>query len=103
MKLVATKKFESELFMEYSSQAVPQSIGIAENEMQLYISEDGLSGSINWEYTLIEEDGDGDTWDIGLWFEDDKKTLRDYDGVFSLSKQAIELLEENGYNADYAK
>jgi len=101
--MLGIKEFESELFMEYSSSPNPQSIGMAKNTMELYISEDGLSGSINWEYTLIEDDGEGDSWDIGLWFEEDKKTLRDYDGVFSLSKQAIELLEEHGYNADYAK
>lgn len=38
----------------------------------------------------------------GLWF-DAEMALVDYDGCTELSKQVITLIEEMGFNADYAK
>lgn len=54
-------------------------------------------------FEIFDNETGGDKWyaEGGLWFKD--KTLTDYDGVFALSFRIIELLEENGYNADYAK
>ena len=101
MNEVAKKSFKTNLVLEYSSTPIPTQLGEGDCTMTLYISEDGLEGSISWEYEL--EDGDGDEVGIGLWFSEGDKVLSDYDGVFELPKEAIELLEENGYNADYAK
>jgi hypothetical protein len=113
MKNVATKKFESVIALERSMSATKEILGKANNEMTLYISEDGLTGSIDWEYDLIQDDDvdsdatdnwyddDGGSVGIGLWF--DGKTVTDYDGVFEIPKQAVEMLEENGYNCDDIK
>jgi hypothetical protein len=101
MILVATKKFESELFLERSITPHREPLGNAENEMTLYIDEEGLEGMIEWEYTLA--DGDGDCVGIGLWFSDGDKKLTDYDGVFEIPKEAIELLKENGYDCSYVE
>ena len=50
----------------------------------------------------FEIDG-GQDWyaEGGLWFEG--KTLTDYDGVFQLGAEIIELLEEKGFNCDEIK
>ena len=47
----------------------------------------------------FEIDG-GNEWyaEGGLWFEG--KTLTDYDGVFNLAAEIVELLERNGYNCN---
>ncbi len=39
----------------------------------------------------------------GLWFEDDGKTLCDYDGVFSLPPPICEFLREIGFDPSYAE
>ena len=36
--------------------------------------------------------------EVGLWF--DGKDLVDYDGVFALPDEVIEMLEDAGYNVD---
>lgn len=65
----------------------------AESVMDLYFYRDA-TGFIEWEceaLDLVEH--------IGLVFELDrngKRTLTDYDGVFSLPDQAMDLLEKNG-------
>lgn len=97
MKLIAKIEFDEDLVMEYSAGPVLP-IGRHHNIMKLYIDEDGQSGAINWEYEPwgdIDEDHDGDSVGIGLWFDD--KNVTDYDGVFELPKQAIKLLNVNGY------
>lgn len=91
---VAETKFKAEIVYEYSMTPTPVSQGMAENEMVLYVSEDGTSGSIDWDITY--EDGDGDSVGIGLEIEG--KKIVGYDGVFDLSKQAKKFLEENGYD-----
>jgi hypothetical protein len=35
---------------------------------------------------------------IGLWCEFGTKKILDYDGVFTLPNEAIELLKENGFD-----
>ena len=101
MKQIAEHKFRSHIYREYSATPVPEPLGMADNTMILYISEDGLQGSIEWQ--IDYDNGDGDDVGIGLWFADDKKTLQDYDGVFSLNDEAIEFLESLGYDCSYAK
>jgi hypothetical protein len=102
MKSIATKNFNSHLNLEYSSSPTLVPLGQAKCSMELYMSDDGNRGFIEWVYELNEDDGE-DVVDIGLWFEEGTKTLKDYDGVFSMPKQAIELLEENGFDCEYAK
>lgn len=94
----AVKVFDAEVVMEYSSTPNVVPLGMARNEMTLYVSEDGTEGSINWEYELEDDEEAGEGVDIGLWF--DGMNVTGYDGVFELPKQAIELLKENGYNTD---
>jgi hypothetical protein len=54
-------------------------------------------------FEMYDEETGGDEWyaEGGLWFEG--KELVEYDGVFSLSRSVIQILEENGYDASYAK
>jgi hypothetical protein len=102
MKSIAKKEFNSHLNLEYSISPTLVPLGEAKCSMELFIKDDGNSGYIEWLYELNEDDGE-DEVGIGLWFEEGTKILRDYDGVFSLPKQAIELLEENGFDCEYAK
>lgn len=58
---------------------------------------------IKWVYRFLDGDHVGliEQRTILLWFNN--KRLVHFDGVFELPEQAIELLEENGYNAEYAR
>jgi len=96
--LIAKKEFEADLVLEYSYTPTPKELGKANNTMEFHLHESGDTGCIIWDYELPDDFGQEV---IGLWFEG--KELTDYDGVFELPKEAIELLEENGYDADYAK
>lgn len=61
--------------------------------MDLYFENDN-TGFIEWDIPSLDR-----TENIGLWFEidqDGKRTLSDYDGVFSLPSEAIELLRKHG-------
>ena len=61
--------------------------------MGLYFNKDG-SAYIEWDIPDLEI-----TESIGCTFEfgpDDKRTLVDYDGVFSIPDEAMDLLERNG-------
>lgn len=100
MNKIATYEFKSEIVKEYSSTSKLENLGMADNKMELYVSDDKRTGSIDWEIDF--EDGEGDCIGIGLWFNENKE-LTDYDGVFSLSSYAIEFLEREGFNCDYAK
>lgn len=91
---VAEIKFKAEIVYEYSMLPVPVSQGMADNEMVLYVSEDGTSGSIDWDVNY--EHGDGESVGIGL--EIDGKKIVGYDGVFELPKEAEKLLTDNGYD-----
>lgn len=70
---------------------------LAENTrcvMDLYFYRDSLGGFIEWDIPDLDMGEE-----IGLGFEIDrngKRTLTDYDGVFSLPDQAMDLLEKNG-------
>ena len=61
--------------------------------MDLYFDNDN-TGFIEWDIPSLDR-----TENIGLWFEidqDGKRTLSDYDGVFSLPSEAIALIRKNG-------
>ena len=61
--------------------------------MDLHFNTDN-TGFIEWDIPSLHY-----TEEIGLWFEidkDGKRTLSDYDGVFSLPSEAIALIRKNG-------
>jgi len=55
-----------------------------------------MGNMVRIEWIIEYEDGGVDVEHIGLWFE--KKTLTDYDGLFSLPKEAIKLIRKNGFH-----
>ena len=65
------------------------SIGTFEQTMELFINEDTTNIFIEWDIPEAEE-----TVLIGIWIDNDDNLI-DYDGVFELPKQAIELLRKN--------
>jgi hypothetical protein len=68
----------------------------ANHEMIFRPSDDGVEGFIEW---IVEfTDGRQYVEGIGLWF--DSKELVDYDGVFEIPTQALDLLESLGYNVN---
>lgn len=75
-------EFEDDISYDTTYSSTPA--GNYKCTMELF--EDG----IEWDIPDLE-----DTIWIGLWFED--QTLTDYDGVFELPLQAVELLEHAGY------
>jgi hypothetical protein len=58
--------------------------------MELFAHLDGTYG-IEWDVPTLEI-----TEYIGIWHED--KRVTDYDGVFELPQEAIDLLKENGFD-----
>lgn len=72
------------------------SLGKHESTMTLYMAKDA-TGYIEWDIPGADEFAS-----IGLWFDVEPNqdgftlALRDYDGVFSLPTQAVELLTNNG-------
>lgn len=91
--LVGKLEFESPINMENSFRAwnVAEK---AKSTMELYFYKDSLSGFIEWDIPELEM-----TEGISLGFELDengKRTLVDYDGVFDLPTQAMDLLEQYG-------
>jgi hypothetical protein len=90
-KPVATKTFTTELIQEGSWGE--RDLGKHESTMELYEGDDAGHDWIDWECEALDM-----TENIGLWYEmvDGKRTLTDYDGVFSLPGEAIELLEGHG-------
>jgi hypothetical protein len=99
MNLIAEKKFVSELVSETSMSAYGTPLGKHESTMSLYgFQDDPDYYFIEWDIPTLEE-----VENIGIWCEDGTKVLRDYDGVFELPEQAIELLKENGFDTEYAE
>ena len=92
---IAKKTFTSHLNSETSFGST--SLGTHESTMELFAYADGSYG-IEWDIDALDT-----TEHIGIWVEAGTKIMEDYDGVFGLPQQAIELLEENGFNCDYAK
>jgi hypothetical protein len=91
-KPIASKTFTTELVLEGSWGVSDQ--GKHESTMDLHeVEGEAGRGFIDWDIPALER-----TEEIGLWYEmvDGKRTLRDYDGVFSLPEQAIELLRTCG-------
>ena len=89
--LIESITHTTQINLEYSSGSVSQ--GKHGWTMDLYFENDN-TGFIEWDIPSLDR-----TENIGLWFEidqDGKRTLSDYDGVFSLPSEAIELLRKHG-------
>jgi hypothetical protein len=88
-------EFEAELVIESSYSYLD--IGAHFNRMELKVDPDTLDGYIIWNYG--EKAADEDEIVIGLSFNENGE-LSDYDGVYSLPKEALYLLKSNGYKLD---
>lgn len=84
-------EFDQELVLENSYTST--NIGMFHNRMELIMNEKTGNGYIIWNYG--KKSADEDEEQIGLWFNG--KELTDYDGVYSLPKEAITLIKQNGY------
>lgn len=99
MNKIAEKEFVAELVLETSMSSVATPLGKRKSTMTLYgFDEDPDYFFIEWDIPSLDE-----CENIGIWCEEGTKTLRDYDGVFELPAEAIELLKENGFNTEYAE
>jgi hypothetical protein len=87
-KQIAVKTFVSPIVAQNCSDS--ENLGKFESTMTLYFSERESYGYIEWDIPYLNE-----FKVIGLWFENDE--LIDYDGVFSLPKQAIEMIKSSGF------
>ena len=92
MSKTHTKEFRCELVHETSLSSI--SMGDYHNKME--IQRDGFRGNIIWNYGK-QAANEGETV-IGLIFEG--MNVTDYDGVFSLPREARMLLIEAGYNLE---
>jgi hypothetical protein len=84
--------FTASIVREYSSSPRPDDLGTHESTMELFNHGDPCYYSIEWYIPEIDE-----VVDYGIWCQHFKGvlTLTDYDGGFSLPKQAIGLLRKN--------
>jgi len=88
-----TIEFTTNIVREYSCTPTPENLGEAKCSMEMFLDDDGQGGRIEW---IIEyPDGSEDVEHIGVWFEGNE--LIDYDGVFSLPKEAVKLIRKCGY------
>lgn len=97
---IAKIEFESNLVLERSITPVLEDLGKAKCSMEFFTSDHDKNnkldksgnGDIVWNYEM--ENGDEDEIGIGIWWENVRIT--DYDGVFSLPRQAVQLLRKAG-------
>ena len=92
--VVKTIYFKTKIYREHTLSPIPEDLGMANCSMEMFLSEDGKSGQIEW---IVEyEDGSEDVEHIGLCFEN--RCLIDFDGVFSLPEEAKKLIRCNGFH-----
>jgi hypothetical protein len=91
MEKIAEKTFIAGLIRERSIVLAPEQLGEHESTMTLYKT-GPAEFEIEWDIPDLEE-----TWNIGIW-TDENKVVIDYDGLFSLPAEAIQLLNENGFD-----
>lgn len=92
MNLLSKKTFTAELVLESSFGS--ELLGKHESTMELYSFEDDPDYYfIEWDIPKLET-----TENIGIWCEENTKTICDYDGVMCLSEEALEMLKENGFD-----
>lgn len=90
MKSIAKKTFTSPINVDTGTVSIPQ--GDHESTMELFAFPGG-GYQIEWDIPSLET-----TEHMNI--EVEHRTVTGYDGVFELPLQAIELLEENGFNCD---
>lgn len=99
MKKIATKNFTAELILERSISSVPTKIGKHDSSIDLYsFEEDPDYYLIEWDIPTLDM-----VENIGIWCEEGTKILRDYDGVFALPDEVLEMLREQGFDVEYAE
>ncbi|MBV9241409.1 MAG: hypothetical protein JO314_05305 [Acidobacteria bacterium] len=78
-------------------------IGKAESTMRLQVDRTRTTGTIHWTYKFVDGEFEGveETHQIFLFFDGQRVT--NFDGVFELPEEAIELLESNGFDVCVAK
>lgn len=89
LKTIDKVTFDAQLHLEGSFGA--SQLGKHPCSMELF----DIDGHISIEF-IAGKDGCVGVEHIGLTFKD--KTLVDYDGVFSIPREAINLLRKNGYH-----
>jgi hypothetical protein len=97
MNKLATRTFTTELISETSYGA--EKIGKHESTIDLYsFTEDPDYYLIEWDIPSLDR-----MEEIGIWCEEGTKILRDYDGVFSMPDEVMNLLSEQGFDVSYAE
>ena len=92
--LIATKDFITHVVSE-TAYGIREDYGECKSTMRLI----ALKGRYLIEWDVFDEQGAViDSAEIGIWMEHNK--VVEYDGVFELTKEAIELLRENGFDFD---
>jgi hypothetical protein len=86
--------FKEVIVMEYSYTDKVEKVGMANNTMTLWRTARDR-GFIHWSYDVIADKSKSGEVEIGLWF--DGRRVLDYDGIFSLPKEAIALLKRYGF------
>ncbi len=67
--------------------------------MEFFPRPDGTGGCIEW--IVYDADGNDEFVEhIGIWWSEDK-SLMDYDGVFDIPREALELLITMGVTMEY--
>ena len=89
MLKLAEVTFKAEMIREGSWGQ--QDLGKHQSTMTLYAGDGPGEAFIEWDIPSLEQ-----TEEIGLTF-DVERNLLDYDGVFSLPKEAIALLRKQGF------
>lgn len=92
-KLIATKEIETQLVRETMYNATK--LGNHTSTMELWQNDEGEI-YLEWDIPALEETQ-------YYSFTVDGKTILEFEGAISIPKEAIELLEENGFNADEIK
>lgn len=87
--VIGSKTFSAHIVSENSFAATE--LGKHESTMTLYGTKTAGHAFIEWDIPAIEE-----TVQIGLNF-DVAKNLLDYDGVFSLPREAVALIRRHGF------
>jgi hypothetical protein len=89
---VAETEFDAQVVKEYQSGSVER-YGMLHNSVRLYLYTPTY-------YNVEWEAGDLDVVHIGVWTDSNKK-LTDYDGVFSIPKEIVQFLKDNGFDTSY--
>lgn len=93
-KSIKKIQFRTELVLERSISPYPEELGMYNNTMEFYKNENGYF-CIEWIAEAVK--GDDEQYAL-IGIELEGHDVVGYDGVFSLPKEAIKLLQDCGYN-----